>query len=327
MDDQYLLPKFKFHCEGDIQTLSEIYPSQIRRYNIPKIWAQTQGKGVTIAVLDSGIQLHDDLIKNIDVGKCRSFIDGEDIFDRDIFHGTHVSGILAACLNNYGVVGVAPQSTIVSIKVLNKNGFSQNNSVLKGLEYCLSLKPDIINMSLGGSAPMPEIQPLLKQLIKQNIVVVCSAGNNGETDKPDVVYPAQYDECIAVGSCSDSLMTDRSLFSSYGETIDFLAPGENILSTYRDNGYGVLSGSSQSAPFLSGLVALIISYYKKQNKIISVEEIRQILVQTADDIGEKGFDKDSGWGIVNPIKVFSKIDTKDFSIKESFWQKIKNIFK
>lgn len=326
MDDQYLLPKFKVHCEGDIKTLSQIYPSQIRRYNIPKLWALTQGKGITIAVLDSGIQLHDDLVKNIDVAKCRSFIDGEDIFDRDIFHGTHVSGIISALNNSYGVVGVAPQATIVSIKVLNKLGFSQNNSVIKGLEYCLSLKPDVINMSLGGSAPMPEIQPILKELVERNIVVVCSAGNTGETDKPEVVYPAHYDECIAVGSCSESLLQDRSLFSSYGETIDFLAPGENILSTYRDNGYGVLSGTSQSAPFLSGLIALILSYYKKQNKIITVDEVRKLLVQTADDIGEKGFDNQSGYGIINPIKVFSSIDKKDFPEKKTFWQKIKSLF-
>ena len=260
MDDAYLLPKFTVKCEGNIETLSQIYPSQIRGYNIPKLWTKTQGKGITVAILDSGIQLHADLVKNIDVSKSRSFIDGEDMFDNSVFHGTHVAGIVGSENNDFGVVGVAPQSTIVSIKVLNKFGFSQNDSIIKGLQYCLSLKPDIINMSLGGAGPMPEIRPILQQLIKQNIVVVCSAGNTGDTASTNVLYPAQYDECIAVGSCSDSIIRDRSLFSSYGETLDYLAPGEDILSTYRDNSYAVLSGSSMSAPFVSGVIALLLSY-------------------------------------------------------------------
>lgn len=326
MSTEYFLPKFTVHSVGDIETLSQIYPQNIRSFNIPRLWAKTKGKGIMVALLDTGIQTHPDLVKNIDLSKSKSFIDGEGIFDDTVFHGLHVGGIIASENNEFGVVGVAPETTLVSIKVLNKNGQSQNRSVERGLEYCLSLNPDIINMSLGNKLPMPETYELIKKLIAKNIIIICSSGNNGETDDASVLYPAKYEECIAVGSSSQSMQMDRSLFSSYGMELDLLAPGEQILSTYGNGTYGVLSGSSMAAPFVTGIVALLLSYYKGLNKTISVEDVRKLLLTTASDIGKKGFDKESGWGIVDPDKLFSSLPNGIAIKKPSIWQKIKSIF-
>lgn len=323
-DPETSLPIFKIHDVGNIETLSQIYPQNIVALNIPRLWSKTKGKGIVVAVLDTGIQTHPDLIKNIDLSKCRSFIPGETIFDNTVGHGIHCSGIIAAQNDEQGIVGIAPEATIVSVKVLNKNGTSQGNSVVEGLKYCLTLNPDIINLSLGNPAPMPEAYEIIKKLVKNNVVVIASAGNNGTEG---ILYPAAYDEVIAVGSYSNSMLKDRSLFSSYGDALDIMAPGEEIFSTFLNGQYCVMSGTSMAGPHVAGVTALLLAYYKSHNKTINVDGVRNLLLTTAGDIGKKGFDKESGWGIIDPDKLFSNLPS-DITIKKpSLWQKIKSIFR
>jgi len=236
---------------------------------------------------------------------------------------THVAGTVSAQNDEQGVVGVAPEATIVSIKVLDKTGFSRNNSIVKGLTYCLQLQPDIINMSLGGNSEMPEALSVIQKLIKQNTIVVASAGNTG---KEGVTYPAFYDEVISVGSYSNSLFKDKSIFSSYGKELDILAPGEEIFSTFLNGQYSVMSGSSMSTPHVSGVIALLLSYYKSKNRTLSVDEVRKLLLDNTSDIGAKGFDKESGWGIIDPDKLFSNLLGEPV-VKKTLWQKLKSIFK
>jgi len=318
------LPDYTIDGIGSIETLSEIFPQNITSLNIPKIWKRTKGKGVIVAVLDTGIHLHHDIDKNLDISKCRSFIPNENIFDNVNGHGIHVSGIIAAQLDEKGIVGVAPEVTIVSVKVLNRFGFSQDNSIVKGLKYCLELQPDIINLSLGSESPMPEALEVLKKLVKQNIIVVASAGN---TQKEGLNYPACYDETIAVGSCSNALFKSRSLFSSWGKELDIIAPGEEIFSTYLHGKYAVLSGTSQAAPHVSGIIALIASQYKQQGKVLTLDTVKKILLDNATDVGMKGFDNETGWGIIDPDKMFATLFGEPIPQKISFWQKIKNLFK
>ena len=162
----YSLPVYTVHDEGSIQALSQIYPQNIRDFNIPKVWKKTKGKGVVVAVLDTGCPKdHPDLKNNIDISKSRSFVPNEDIYDTTVGHGTHCSGTIGAVDNEEGIVGMAPEVTLVSVKVLNKNGSGSNPSLIGGLLYCLNeLKPDVINMSLGSSYPMPDIEKILKAL-------------------------------------------------------------------------------------------------------------------------------------------------------------------
>lgn len=324
MGNEFKIPAYTVHDVGDIETLSQIYPQNIRSLNIPNLWKKTKGRGIVVAILDTGTPKdHPDLLKNVDLSKCRSFIEGEDIWDTHSGHGTHVGGTIGAIDNAYGVVGVAPEVTLISIKVLSKNGRSTANSVLKGLEYCINIKPDIINMSLGSQVPMPDVHKAIKTLHKMNIPVIAAAGNNGSES---VMYPAQYDEVIAVGSYSNSMIQDRSLFSSYGETLDIMAPGEEILSTYLNGQYAVLSGTSMACPVIVGVVALLLSYIRTLQKNLTVEEIKSILIRNAVDIGGKGFDKHTGWGIVNPEKMFAELLGQPIVKKLTFWQKLKLLF-
>lgn len=324
MGNEFKIPAYTVHDVGDIETLSQIYPQGIKSLEIPNIWKKTKGKGIVVAILDTGTPKdHPDLLQNIDLSKCRSFIEGEDIWDTHSGHGTHVGGTIGALDNTYGVVGVAPEVTIICIKVLSKNGRSSAESVLRGLEYCVKIKPDVINMSLGASAPMPLVHKAIKKLVDMNIPVIAAAGNNGTEA---VLYPAQYDEVIAVGSYSNSMLKDRSLFSSYGDTLDIMAPGEEILSTYLNGQYAVLSGTSMACPVIVGIVALLLSYIRSIHKTLTVDEIKKILIRNAVDIGGKGFDKHTGWGIVNPAKIFLEISGLSTPKKLSFWQKLKLLF-
>lgn len=322
MSSEILLPKYQIHDVGDIQTLSQIYPQNVKDLNVPKIWSKTKGRGITVLVLDTGCPYnHPDLNANIDLSKCKSFIQGEDIFDTFVGHGTHVSGTIGATDNSQGIVGIAPEVTIVTAKVLDRNGRSSSDSILKGLEYALQINADVVNMSLGGTSPMPAVHEVVKKLTMRNVPVICSAGNNGENR---VLYPAQYDECIAVGSYSDTLLKNRSTFSSWGETLDIMAPGEKILSTFLNGSYGVLSGTSMAAPVVSGIVALLIAFYKKQNKVLTVEEIKKILYNNALDVGDKGKDLHNGWGIINPEAIFGTSAQSFKTVK--LLQKVKNFF-
>jgi len=314
------IPSFKIHDIGDIEALSQIYPQYVRELKIPSIWNKTKGKNVTVAVLDTGIQTHPDLIKNVDISRCRSFIEGEDIFDNFSGHGIHVGGIISASNDEFGIVGIAPEATLVSVKVLDKNGRSQKNSILKGLKYCLTLNPDVVNLSLGSTTPMPEEHKVIKELTSRGIPVVCSVGNSGDKNTNGVLYPANYEECIAVGSYNYSLIKDRSRFSSYGEAVDLLAPGEEIFSTFLNGSYAVLSGSSMAAPMVTGVIALVISHFKKQNKNFTVQDIKKLLFENAEDIKTNGRDDESGWGVLNPEGMFLKIIPQN---NENWWLKIK----
>jgi subtilisin len=305
LDNLFKIPSYTVHDIGDIQTLSQIYPQNLRELNIPEVWKKTRGKGVLVAVLDTGTpKEHPDLIKNIDLSKCRSFIPGEDIWDTHHGHSTHVGGTIAASDNHFGIVGVAPDVTLVTIKVLGKNGRGSSDSIRKGLEYCLQLKPDVINMSLGSSTPLSDVHDVIKKLVKAGIPVIAAAGNDG---KEGVMYPAQYDEVIAVGSYGQGTIKEKSLFSNYGDTLDIMAPGEEILSTYLNGQYAVLSGTSMATPHVAGVVALMIAYMRTQGKTLTPDQIKNLLIRTATDIGSSGFDKHHGYGIVDPVQIFNNI--------------------
>jgi major intracellular serine protease len=323
----YSLPDFEVNDVGDIQTLSQIYPQNVRDFNIPKVWAKTRGKGVVVAVLDTGCPKdHPDLVDNLDVNRSRSFVEGEDIYDTFVGHGSHCSGTIGAADNTEGIVGMAPEATIVGVKVLDKNGQGKSYSLIHGLLYCLNeLKPDVINMSLGSPHDMPEIHEIIKKLKAANIPVICSAGNNG---KEQILYPAKYEETIGVGSYDDLVNKNRSQFSSYGSELDLIAPGKEILSTYLDKKYAVMSGTSMAAPAVTGIIALLIAYFKNQNKTLTVDQIKELLYKNSTDMGAVGYDKEFGWGVINAETLFN-VSVNSITVKKprTVWDKLRAFLK
>lgn len=324
MNPIYTIPPYTVHDVGTIQSLSQIYPQNVKDYDIPKVWKKTKGKGIKILVLDSGCPLdHSDLAPNLDISACRSFVKGEDIFDRVCGHSTHCCGTIAAADNATGIVGMAPEATLITAKVLDKNGTCSSVELMAGLRYALELKPDILSMSLGTPSKMQGVESILQELVKNGTIIIASAGNNG---KNAILYPAMHDECIAVGSYNDIILRKRSDFSSWGESLDIMAPGENIMSTFLNNGYAVMSGTSMAAPAVAGIIALLLSHYKiKYNRRLTVQEVKDLIFKNTIDIGDSGKDVYTGWGMINPDQLFA---TKVTVVQkpESKWDKAKSFF-
>ena len=156
-----------------------------------------------------------------------------------------------------------------------------------------------------------------------NIPIVCAAGNYG---KKGVMYPARYPYTISVGSYKEgNTLSDFSSFSKEN-FVDFVAPGDEILSTYLKEKYAVMSGTSMAAPFLAGILALLISRYKEKGRDYTVEELRSVLQAASIDVGAKGKDNKFGHGIINVERALREIDGYGLSaeIKPKTWlQKLK----
>jgi minor extracellular protease Epr len=292
--DNMLLPGDQIIETGDIQTLSEIIDWGIIDLDVPKLWAKNKGENITVMVCDTGIAEHEDLKENILYDKTISFIENEDYVDHQ-GHGTSVAGVIAAKDSGFGIVGVAPNAKIIPVKVLSNQGMGKDSSLEKALEYALEIKPDIINMSLGGQYKQSEkFYNLIQDLFKLNIPIVCAMGNFGEKYS---CYPAEYSETIGVTSYKKN--REISDFSSRSVDADFALPGEDILTTSLNNQYSIVRGTSFSAPFLSGLVAIILSQAKKKNIKYTIPQIKEILIKSCDDYGPIGKDNLFGYGIIN----------------------------
>lgn len=319
-DSFFSLPPYTLHEVGNIETLSDSLQWGLVNLNVPDVWKETMGEGIRVMTLDTGTTKHPDLLPNLNLNLAKSFIPNEDVFDTGTFHATHVQGIVASASNGYGVIGVAPKATIIPVKVLSKSGMSSGDSVLKGLQYALQVNPDIVNMSLGTYSPMSKEKELIKQLVDNGTVVVCAAGNYAEKG---VMFPAAYDECIAVGAYMSSVTRDRASFSAIGPELDFMAPGQEILSTFGEDKYAVMSGSSMAAPFISGVIALLLSNYNKENKKITVAGIKELLKKHCVDVPSGGFNNEKGFGIVDPKSlIFAQEVVETPVVKKSFWQKL-----
>jgi major intracellular serine protease len=244
---------------GQAANTSEI-PAGVALIQAPRIWDETKGKGITVAVLDTGCDTrHSDLQEQIIGG--RNFTD-DDGSNPDIFldyngHGTHVAGTIAARHNDEGVIGVAPEASLLVVKVLNRNGSGQYDWIIQGIHYAIEQRVDIISMSLGGPHDMPELHQAIQKAIAHNILVVCAAGNEGDGDDStdEFAYPGCYNEVISVGAIN--LERRSSDFTNSHNEIDLVAPGEKIISTYLNGKYATLSGTSMAAPHVSGALALI----------------------------------------------------------------------
>lgn len=233
----------------------------LERINAPCAWEYTTGDGnVTVAVVDTGVDLnHPDL-----VGQLRTdgydFVDEDGEPDDEDGHGTHVSGIIAATLNNYeGIVGLAPNVWILPVRVLGLDGGS-DQTVAAGIRYAVERGAKVINLSLGapflGVNVMPESNAAIREAMDQGSLVVVAAGNEF-LPFLNVVSAENLDAVVVAASTEDDRKAD---FSNSGPWVSVAAPGTNILSTV-PGGYGVMSGTSMATPYVSALAALVYSQH------------------------------------------------------------------
>lgn len=292
--DTNFLPPYQIHEILDNFALSQTIGWGLKDLNIPDLWQETRGEGVTIAVIDTGYVNHFELKHSIKTHLCRSFVPNEDIDLNG--HSTMVCGVISAKDDNNGVVGVAPLSELVTIKAIPDAGsFSDMTLLNNSLEYALSINPDIVNLSLGGYQRYGGYtESLIQEFYNRNIPFVCASGNRA--DKP-VTYPANYEHSIGVTSFKKGrLISD---FSPSGENIDFALPGDQIITTALDDKYAVVSGSSFAAPFMSGIIALLISSWKKRNMPYTVDSIMEKLRTKCIKVDNNDKHSQFGYGIIN----------------------------
>jgi subtilisin len=252
----------------DILTVQDVQQRagwEITAFNLPENWKLSQGEGVTVAVLDTGADLnHEDLKGNLVEG--RNFVKPGSPPEDDNGHGSHVTGIICALNNDLGIVGVAPQSKVMPVKVLDKSGSGDLETVAQGIAWAADQGVDFITMSLGSPSPVPCIEQAIKYAERKGVVTWCAAGNSGKTRQ--IFYPAAYPNAIGIGAIDESF--NRANFSCTGPDLDFLAPGVKILSTVPTNWYAVLSGTSMANPFAVGLGCLLLSYKRKNKSAINI---------------------------------------------------------
>lgn len=253
----------------------------------PQGWDLATGSSsVTIAIIDSGVDMgHGDLAVKLVAGY--DFVNGDSIPQDDYGHGTHVAGIAAALTNNgAGIAGVSWGARIMPVKVLDSAGNGSYSNVAAAIVYAVDNGAQVVNLSLGGSAYSLALETAVLYAYGNNVLMVASTGN---TASNFVLYPARFSQVVAVGA---SNMTNQPAgFSNYGPEVDLAAPGENIYSTL-PGGYGILTGTSMSAPHVSGLASILLGY------IAGADSARGIMEATALDIGPAGWDMYSGAGLI-----------------------------
>lgn len=264
------LPPDVLKPEFVISALSETTDWGLLASGIPDAHKHTRGAGVVVAVLDTGGPNHLDLNANLlPAINCSGVGNATDKQG----HSTHVCGIIAALENGIGVVGVAPEAKILPIKVLDDSGHSGFAQIASGIRAAIDAKADIINMSLGApQTPPDDFYNAIKEAYNAGIIIVAAAGN----DSGAVNWPARYDEVIAVSAVNNQ--GELAEFSSHGEQIDFGAPGVNIYSTYLNNQYAMLNGTSQAAPFIAGVCALLLAWTRKHPNMPQIKNNNDMLM-------------------------------------------------
>ncbi|RHW36117.1 peptidase S8/S53 subtilisin kexin sedolisin [Lysinibacillus yapensis] len=263
----------------------------IQRINAPKTWSGgVTGKGANVAVIDTGVASHEDLV----IAGGVSFTDYTSSYQDDNGHGTHVAGIIGAENNIIGTVGVAPDANVYAVKALDADGSGYVSDIIAGIDWSITNKMDIINLSLGLSGESLALKDVVNKAYNAGILVVAAAGNSGTADgSGDTVnYPARYDSTIAVGATNN--LDARAFFSSTGTAVDVAAPGESILSTYIGNQYVYMSGTSMAAPYVAGNLALL----KQTYPTLSASDLRKKLESSAVDLGLAGKDTFFGYGLI-----------------------------
>ena len=266
-------------------------------------WDITTGNpDVVIAIIDTGVDLdHPDLIANIVPGY--NFINEELPPDDEYDHGTPCAGIAAATIDNeIGIAGVCPDCSIMSIKVLDDNGFGDWGVIANGIVWASDNGADVLSLSLGGGQYQEALESAVNYSVANGSVTIAASGNiNTQMD----FYPASYAQCIAVGAMSpccerkqgiNSCDAEPGWGSTYGEQVDVVAPGVRIFSTGKRAGYWTeFNGTSSACPHVAGIAGLMLSY----NSNLTPETVRELLRQGADDIEDEGYDIETGYGKVN----------------------------
>jgi subtilisin family serine protease len=291
-------------------------------------WATSTGAGTVVAVLDTGVRVdHEDLAGRLLPG--RDLVpplpgDGSvrAVVDDPHGHGTHVAGVVvAAAGNGVGGAGLAPGATVLPVRVLGADGSGSLADVAAGVLWAAEQGADVITMSLGASTRSPLLAAAIDHAVhERDIVVVVAAGNCGDPLTASAnhclavdasSYPAAHPDVLAVAATKDAdriapWVDERAAFSSQNADVDVAAPGASILSTCRGTAqeYCWMSGTSMATPFVAAGAALV----RAAHPDLGAGAVRDLLLDTAVDVGAPGRDDAFGAGVLDPVAALAAAD-------------------
>ncbi|MFP7492785.1 S8 family peptidase [Terribacillus saccharophilus] len=296
-DIKYVEPDTKIRI-AESSAVQPVETTTSEQWNLAGIGASAAwqdgltGKGVKIAIMDSGIAAHPDL----QIAGGISTVDYTASYEDDEGHGTHVAGIIGAKHDGQGTDGIAPDADLFAVKVLDDTGEGYLSDFLEGIDWSIANDMDIINLSMGTAEKSDALEESMQKAYQAGVLLVAASGNEGAGYPVD--YPAAYEPVIAV-SATDS-ENNIAHFSSVGDQVEFSAPGTNIKSTLPGSDYGMISGTSQATSHVSAMLAIL----KQQFPTDSNEQLRVRLQQYTNDLGQQGRDQLFGYGLIHyPVPV------------------------
>ncbi|MGG1516772.1 S8 family peptidase [Paenibacillus oryzisoli] len=288
-------------AEGEISSNFTPNDNLYSRYqwNLPLIetvqgWQLSRGaSNVIVGVVDTGVDMqHPDLQGQLLPGY--NVVSGNSDPQDDVGHGTHVAGVIAALVNNNrGVAGMTWYNKVLPVKVLDETGAGSTYSVAQGIIWATDHGAKVINLSLGNYADSGFLHDAIKYAFDKDVALIAASGNDN-TERPG--FPAAYPEVFAVAATDSENM--KATFSNYGDYIDVAAPGVSIASTYPNNQYAALSGTSMASPHVTALAALV----RSANPNLKNTEVYELIRKSARDIGDEGKDNYFGYGVIDVVK-------------------------
>ncbi|MFE3186470.1 type VII secretion-associated serine protease mycosin [Streptomyces violascens] len=295
-------------------------PWALQRVLLDELWRQSTGKGMKVAVIDTGVDIKNPQLKAaVDASKGKNLL-ARDLKDPNgqplprgaengttdtVGHGTKVAGIIAARpAKGTGFVGLAPDATIIPVEQNDADGHGTAQTLADAIRYAIGAGADVINISqdtANAVEPAAALKQAVDTALAQNIVVVASAGNDGLGGNVKQTYPASYPGVLAVAASDRN--NERAAFSQSGEFVGVAAPGVDMVSTVPGGGHCADSGTSFSAPYVAGVAALIKAKHPKWTQREVVAQIEQTAERSV-----SGHDRLVGWGVIDPVRALTEDD-------------------
>jgi type VII secretion-associated serine protease mycosin len=271
---------------------------QLRELNAEAAWRTSTGRGVTVAVIDSGVDgTHPDLVGQVLPGTDLVRSGGDGQYD-PVGHGTTVAGLIAGRRDDAdGVEGLAPDARILPVRVLDEeNRYDDALIVAQGVRWAVDHGATVINMSLGGTGDSPALAAALDYAFARDVVVVACTGNlSGSSPYDRVWYPAREPGIVSVAGLDRDTQTLWSGSITGRETV-LTAPATGLIGA-RPGGFWQVQGTSFAAPLVAATAALLRSHWPS----MSAADVVNRLIRTARDLGPKGRDAQFGFGLVDPV--------------------------
>ncbi|MCX5086532.1 MULTISPECIES: type VII secretion-associated serine protease mycosin [Streptomyces] len=293
-------------------------PWSLQRVLLDDLWSETKGKGVKVAVIDTGVDVKNaQLTRAVDTSKGKNLLpkglkdDNGSKIERGkengttdtVGHGTRVAGIIAARpAKGTGFVGLAPEATIIPIQQNDAEGHGTAETLASAILYAKSVGAQVINISqdtANAVKPAPQLEAAVNSALAAKIVVVASAGNDGLDGKVKKTYPASFPGVLAVAASDRN--NERAAFSQSGDFVGVAAPGVDMVSTVPGAGHCSDNGTSFSAPYVAGVAALV----KAKHPDWTAAEVVAQIEQTAER-STSGHDILVGWGVVDPVRAVTE---------------------